>query len=136
MHSIRRKLTWWITYVISTLCIVGSFGAQAGALSSSTQNICNAPGTGGSAFCDSNTTGANGSLSGPNGIIVKVANIFAFVTGLASVFVILVGGLMYITASGDAGKAKNGRSAVIYACVGLVVVVMARALIGFVVTKF
>jgi hypothetical protein len=95
-------------------------------------DVCKQGGAGGSAVCHA-PTGNN--LSGPNGILIKVANIFAFVTGVGAVFVILIGGFMYITSSGDAGKASTGRSAVIYAVIGLVVVVLGRVIIGFVVTK-
>lgn len=95
-------------------------------------DVCKQGGAGGSAVCHA-TTGNN--LSGPNGIIVKVSNIFAWVGGVGAVIVIMVGGFMYVTASGDAGKANSGRSAVIYATVGLVVIVLGRVIIGFVVTK-
>ncbi|HSX34597.1 MAG TPA: hypothetical protein VLF62_03050 [Candidatus Saccharimonadales bacterium] len=95
-------------------------------------DVCKQGGASGSAVCHA-PTGNN--LSGSNGIIVKVANIFAFVGGIAAVFVLIVGGFMYITSGGDSGKANSGRSAVIYSMVGLVVIVLGRVIIGFVVTK-
>lgn len=96
-------------------------------------DVCSQAGASGSSICHAN--GSN-NLSGPNGIIIKVANIFAFVGGVAAVIVIMIGGFMYVTASGDAGKANSGRNAVVYAAIGLVVIVLGRAIIGYVIIKF
>ncbi|HSW99362.1 MAG TPA: hypothetical protein VLF71_06050 [Candidatus Saccharimonadales bacterium] len=127
-----------ITAVIGTASLFAVAGGLAPAVASAAatdpfQDICAINGASGSSVCHAN--GQN-NLSGPNGIIIKVANIFAFVTGVGAVFVILIGGFMYITANGDSGKANSARSAVLYASVGLVVVVIGRAIIGFVITKF
>lgn len=123
------------------LSVVGVTAGLASAPAASAQgvfnNACNPQGANGggngSAICSA--TGAN-NLSGPNGIINKVSNIFAFVGGVAAVFIIMIGGFMYITAGGDASKANSGRSAVIYACVGLVVIVLGRTIIRYVISHF
>jgi hypothetical protein len=94
--------------------------------------ICKQSGTGSSAVCHAST---KNNISGSDGILIKVANIFAFVTGIAAVFVIMIGGFMYITANGDTGKASGGKKAVAFAFVGLIVVVLGRAIIGFIVTR-
>jgi hypothetical protein len=75
-------------------------------------------------------------LSGPTGIIIKVSNIFAFVAGVGAVFVIIIGGFTYVTSNGDSGKASGGKNAVVYAVIGLVIIVLGRAIIGFVVGRF
>jgi len=129
----RRKIAWYFAYLAGTVFIVCSLGSQLAGAQSSLQNVCKDASAKGSTFCSAN--GSN-TLTGQNGIIIKVSNIFAFVTGVAALVVILIGGFMYITSSGDANKASTGKNAVIYACVGLVVVVLGRAIIGFVVTKF
>jgi len=133
MNFLRSRITQWLVYAISTLAIVCSVGVStASAATPLFQGVCSGGGSS-SAVCSAN--GSN-TVYGSNGIINKVANLFAFVTGLVAIFIIMVGGFMYITANGDAGKAKNGRAAVIYACVGLVVVVMARTIINFVISKY
>jgi hypothetical protein len=96
-------------------------------------DVCKQGGAGSSAVC---TASGGNNLSGPNGIIIKVSNIFAFIGGVAAVIVIMVGGFVYITSAGDAGKASGGKNAVVYATVGLVVIVLGRAIIGFVISKF
>lgn len=129
--NIWRRATALVLSVAALLAI--SFAAAPTAGAQGLLDVCKQAGAKSSDVCKA--SGAN-NLSGPNGIIVKVANIFAFITGVAAIIVIMLGGFTYITAGGDAGKAQTGRSMVIYAVVGLVVVVLARTIIGFVIVKF
>jgi hypothetical protein len=130
--SITQRLS---TLVISVMAVLGmafvAMPATAGA--QGVFDVCKQGGAKASSVCKAN--GQN-NLSGPNGIIIKVSNIFAFITGIAAVIVIMIGGFLMITAGGDTGKQTSGKQAVTYAVVGLVVVVVARAIIGFVITRF
>jgi hypothetical protein len=129
--SIWQRIVLSMASALVIVALAASFPAAH--TSAQVFSVCNQGGASGSAVCHAPT--AN-NISGPNGIIIKVSNIFAWVGGVGAVFVILIGALMYITAAGDSGKANSGRSAVIYATVGLVVIVLGRVIIGFVVTKF
>jgi hypothetical protein len=134
MGFLRHKLAVLMICAMSALLMACAFGAAtASAQTDVFKDVCTTGGASGSAVC--HTSGGN-NLSGPNGIIIKVANVFAFITGVAAVFVIMIGGFTYITASGDASKASGGKNAVLFATIGLVVVVVGRAIIGFVITKF
>lgn len=136
MRFLRHNLLLWATCLISTAFVACSLAA-APAASAQTDVFKNACSQSASASHSPLCTEKGGNnLSGPNGIILKVANIFAFAGGAAAVLVILIGGFMYITAGGDSGKANSGRAAVTYALVGLVVIVLGRAIIGFVISKF
>lgn len=136
MKFLRHHLILWALCAVSATAVY-SLAAPTASATDVFNGICHQAGTtaaaNGSPVC--HTSGAN-NISGPNGIIIKVANIFAFIGGVASVIVIMIGGFMYITSGGDAGKANSGRSAVTYAVVGLVVIVLGRAIIGFVMSKF
>jgi hypothetical protein len=90
-------------------------------------------GSGSSAVCAKQST--SNPLTGSKGLIQKVTRIIAIIAGLAAVIVILVGGIMYITSGGDAGKVSSAKNTIIYAVVGLVIIVMAQAIIGFVISK-
>lgn len=94
--------------------------------------------------CDADTAGAAGCpqtpitenpITGPNGIISKVANIIAAVGGVVAVAMIVYGGLQMILSGGESQKVANGRNIIIYSAVGIVVIIMARAIIGFVLIK-
>jgi Type IV secretion system pilin len=73
--------------------------------------------------------------SGNKGVLARVTSIVALVAGMAAVIMVIVGGVYYITANGDSGKITNARNTIMYALIGLVVIIVARALINFVVNK-
>lgn len=52
-----------------------------------------------------------------------------YFAGIASVLVIIIGGLMSITAGGDETKAKKGKQAVYNAVIGLVITVFAYIIV-------
>lgn len=70
-------------------------------------------------------------LTGKNGMLYKVSRIIALIAGICAVFMIMFGGFTYITANGESAKAKNGKSMIVGAVVGLVVVMLAEAIITF-----
>lgn len=51
--------------------------------------------------------------------------------GIAAVAVIVYGGVSYISANGDSGKVKKATQTVIYAVIGLVLVLLAGAITAF-----
>jgi hypothetical protein len=64
--------------------------------------------------------------------IVRVAiRIFQAIIGVISLFVMLTGGLNYITSGGDSAKTKSARERIMYAVIGLVIVGIAEILVQF-----
>jgi hypothetical protein len=53
-----------------------------------------------------------------------------------AVIMLIIGGLNYITASGDPGKMTKAKNTILYAGVGLVIVIAASAITNFVVGRF
>lgn len=84
---------------------------------------------------ETNQTTSDNSLYGPNGILTTATNIVFFAVGVGSIIAIVVGGIQYITANGDAGKVKQARDIIIYALVGLVLAVVGRNIIVLVISK-
>lgn len=78
---------------------------------------------------------ADNSIYGPNGVITKVANLIAVVVGAVAVIVIIISGLQIILAVGDASKIATARNSIIYAVIGLVVVVVAQLIIRLVLSN-
>jgi hypothetical protein len=66
---------------------------------------------------------------------MKVANILAILAGIAAVIVIVVAGFMYVTSAGDAKATGQAKNAIIFALVGVAVIVFARTIIAFVISK-
>jgi len=58
-------------------------------------------------------------------VIKNGVNIFLWVVGLLAVLYLIYGGVLYITAGGDAEKANKGRTAITNAIIGIVIVMLA-----------
>lgn len=73
---------------------------------------------------------------GDNTLTTDVTNIISAVIGilgLVAVIVIIIGGVNYMTSSGDASKVKKAKDTILYGCIGLVVCVLAFAIVNFVI---
>ena len=64
--------------------------------------------------------------------IVPILNVVYGVAGVIAVVYIIVAGIQYVTSSGDPGKASKALKTIIFALVGLVIVVTAAILTNFV----
>ena len=63
----------------------------------------------------------------------SVINIIIYMIGIVAVIIIIIGGLTYITSQGDPDKIRKGKNTVLYGIIGLVIVVLAFAIVKFVV---
>lgn len=82
-----------------------------------------------------NSRGGSDPITGSNGVLSKATTVVAFVAGAAAVIFIVFAGIKYITAQGDPSQISSAKQSLIYAAVGLVVVVLARQIITFVLSK-
>ena len=67
--------------------------------------------------------------------IVDIINAVVGVLALVCVIVIIIGGVHYMTSSGDAGRVKKAKDTILYGVIGLVVCVLAFAIVNFVITN-
>lgn len=74
-------------------------------------------------------------LTGPNGVLVKLTHVIAFFAGAVAVILVIVGGIRYMIATGDAAGIKSARDTVINALIGIVIIVLAQAIITFVISR-
>lgn len=86
-----------------------------------------------SAACQGRTT--ENPLVGPNGVLTRVIQIIVMITAIAAVIVIIVGGLKYILSSGDPNSVNSAKNTILYAIIGLVVAVIAQAIVSFVLRR-
>ena len=61
-----------------------------------------------------------------------MVNIFLYFVGAVAVIVVIWGGFQYITSSGDSQKATTAKNTIMYAVIGIVVVVMSYAIVNWV----
>ncbi|MBN1374180.1 hypothetical protein JW962_02490 [Candidatus Dojkabacteria bacterium] len=64
--------------------------------------------------------------------ISGLLNIGTLAAALVAVAVLVYGGVMYITSTGDSQKTEKAQNTIIYALVGLVIVGLAWLLVGFI----
>ena len=64
--------------------------------------------------------------------IQVIINAVIGVLGLVCVIIMIVGGVQYMTSSGDAGKVKKAKDTILYGLIGLIICVLAFAIVNFV----
>ena len=74
--------------------------------------------------------------SSPESLVKQFVNIFLFAVGALSVIMLIWGGIRYTTSSGDSNKVQAAKNTVLYAIVGLVVSILAWAIVNMVIDKF
>jgi len=71
-----------------------------------------------------------------NDVFANALNIVYMIAGAVVVFVIIFAGFTYVTANGDAAKISHAKNEILYAIVGLVVVILAFVITQFVIGRF
>ena len=61
-----------------------------------------------------------------------LTNIIA-VLGIACVVVMIIGGVQYMTSSGDASKVEKGKKTILYGLMGLIIAALAFVIVNFVI---
>ncbi len=83
-----------------------------------------------SAVCTSKTS--QNPIAGTDGVLAKITDIIAYIAAAGAIIVLIVGGIRYITSGGDAAKVTSAKGTVINALIGIAVIVLAKAIITFV----
>ena len=85
--------------------------------------------------------GSSGTICGSTGeqaedIIKNVVNTILVVLGMAAVIMIIIGGIRYTVSNGDASSIKGAKDTILYAVIGLIVAILAYAIVNFVLGRF
>lgn len=75
-------------------------------------------------------------LFGQAGIFSTITNVMLFIVGGVSVLMIIIGGLRYVLSGGDSGNVSAAKNTILYAIVGIIVSLLAYAVVSFVVSSF
>jgi hypothetical protein len=81
------------------------------------------------------TTNSDNPVTGSKGVLTKVTNVIGFIAGVIAVIIIMIAGTRLILSRGDSAKIVTARQSIIYALVGLVVIVIAREIIVFILSR-
>lgn len=80
------------------------------------------------AGCNSNTDSLQSAITNILSAIIGVA-------GLVSVAYIIVGGIQYMTSSGDSNKTEKAKKTILYALIGLIVCALSFAIVNFTISR-
>lgn len=90
-----------------------------------------------STLCDDNkpqTLRDNG-IFGQDGILRKATSLVLILVGIASVIMIIIGGFKYVISNGDSNAINSAKNTILYAVIGLIVALLAQAILVFVIGK-
>jgi hypothetical protein len=76
-----------------------------------------------------------GSSTDVGEVVQLIVNILSWIVGVVAVIMIIIGGLKYVTSGGDAGNVSSAKNTILYAIIGLVVVLLAQIIVRFVVDQ-
>lgn len=110
--------------------------AVASAQSSISDSVCTGvlktsgeAGTASASDCQEESGNTFGDLA------VKIINVFSIVVGSVSVIMIIIGGFRYIVSGGSSDGVQGGKNTILYAIIGLVIVLFAQVIVRFVLTQ-
>lgn len=71
-----------------------------------------------------------------NTVVGPIINVAIGLIGVVAVIMIIIGALTFTTSAGDPAKTKKGRDIILYSVIGLVVALLAYAIVTFVLQRF
>lgn len=75
-------------------------------------------------------------LFGDNGVFKIITNVLLFIIGAISVIMLIIGGIRYVVSGGDSGAVTSAKNTILYAIIGIIVAILAYALVNFVIGSF
>lgn len=74
-------------------------------------------------------------LFGSSGIFKTIVDILLFIIGAIAVIMLIIGGVRYTTSNGDQKAVESAKNTIMYAIIGIIVAILAYAIVGFVVNS-
>lgn len=71
-----------------------------------------------------------------NSFIATIVKDLLFALGVVAVIMIIIGAFRYVTSSGNSGAITSAKNTILYAVVGLIVALLAYAIVQYVTTQF
>lgn len=68
--------------------------------------------------------------------IKTVVNVILFLLGAIAVIMVILGGVRYVLSNGEASQVTAAKNTILYAVIGLIVALLAYAIVNFVVDQF
>lgn len=130
MRQIVKEISALAASLAVAFALAHSFASPvyaAGAAGSAQQAVCGGVNLGGGT--------CSGGASELDKVVKAAVQILSIIAGIAAVIMLIIGGLKYVTSGGDSSSIASAKTSIIYALVGIVVVVLSQLLVKFVLTK-
>lgn len=85
--------------------------------------------------CNDTNDGVTGQQTDLMSVLNVVINVVLGVIGFIAVAMIIMGGISFTTSQGDAAKTTKARNTILYGVVGLVIALLAFAIVNFVLSN-
>ena len=128
-----KRITYLVSAIFTLAALLCSFSVSPILAISLNYDICqNGDATvRASDVCTSNQN----RLYGANGVISNVTFIVATAAGITAVLIIIYAGLQYILSDGDPQKATKAKNMILFAAVGLIIIIVAETLVKFLIGR-
>lgn len=124
IKNIIKKLA--LTF--GAFALIAGFAAPVAVQAQISERVCDGFMATGADGCDDD--GGDNSFAG---LAKKIIDIFSIVVGAVSVIMIIIGGFRYIISGGDSNGVSGAKNTIMYAIIGLVVVLFAQVIVRFVI---
>lgn len=74
-------------------------------------------------------------FDGEGAVFKTIVNVMLFVIGAVAVIMLIIGGIRYVVSGGDQNAVTGAKNTILYAIIGIVVAVLAYAVVNFVLTS-
>jgi uncharacterized membrane protein len=134
LRILKNKLIIVIATLALLLPILLPMPAYAAVCNNIGNNIASGVNaTRGGTSANSVTCGSGGSITtGVKSLAAKVVNIFSIIVGIVSVIMIIYAGFKYVTSGGESNSVSSAKNTLIYAIIGIIVVVLAQLIVHYV----
>lgn len=104
-------------------------GVSAAGPDPASEGLCR--GTGG-VWSKDGCVSANANNNDLQSLIKTIVNVLIFLGAAVAVIMIVIGGMRYVTSGGDQNSVKTAKNTILYAIIGLIVMILAYAAVDFV----
>lgn len=115
--------------LISSLFVLG--GHMVNAQVDTLEEACKGGSAQSSTLCSDKRYGSSRDrITGPQGVMMRIARTLSLVVGAVSVIVIIIGGFKYVLSGGDSNGVASAKNTILYAVVGLAVALLAQIIVN------
>jgi cytochrome c biogenesis protein CcdA len=125
-----------VALLILSFVLLGFAPAQPAAAVDVIEPVCESVSGGAQpAVCADDSTDASDNENPVASVLKTAVRVIAFVVGFVSVVIMIIAGIKMAASNGDSKSFADGRRAILYAVIAILIAVLAYSMVGFVVDK-